>query len=218
MTAESPGGYAREYFDEYYSAREWQFYRPLLALILEHSEPGPILDVGAGIGLFVELASRWNLSCTGIDGSKGAIEIAKERYPGINLIHAEASKRFPFPDQSFRALVMNQVIEHLSAPEGLSCIHECFRVLKPGGIFYIASPSKSNKAERDADPTHRHLYSPGELLSVLRASGFQCIRHCDTPLRFLGTSKLGVRLASVIFHRTGWDRLSGTANLLVRKP
>jgi ubiquinone/menaquinone biosynthesis C-methylase UbiE len=216
--ADSPAGYARKYFDQFYSSRDWHFYRPLLAFILEHSEPGPILDVGAGTGLFVELVSRWNLPCTGIDASQGAIDIANERYPGINLIQHQVAAKFPFPDRSFQTLVMNQVIEHLSAPDGQSCIRECYRVLKPGGVLYIASPSKFNKAERDGDPTHRHLYSPSELLAVLNAAGFECIQRCDSPLRFLGTSKWGVRLASVIFHNTGWERLSGTANLLVRKP
>ena len=49
-------GYGRKYFEQFYSTRDWHFYRPLLALILGHSEPGPILDVGAGTGLFIELA------------------------------------------------------------------------------------------------------------------------------------------------------------------
>ena len=133
---------------------------------------------------------------------------------GINSIQHQAAARFPFPDRSFQTLVMNQVIEHLSAADGLNCLRECYRVLRPGGVFYIASPSKFNKAERDGDPTHRHLYWPSELLAALNAAGFQCIQHCDSPLRFLGTSKWGVRLASIIFHKTGWERFSGPRTCL----
>lgn len=210
--------YRRQYFDSHYGARDWKFYRPLLAFIIEHSEPGPILDVGCGTGLFVELANRWNICCTGIDASEGAIEIARERIPHIDLFNHNIAQPFQFPDETFQAVLMNQVIEHLSASEARLCLGECWRVLRPKGILHINSPSKFNKVERDSDPTHRYLYSPDELRAVLQEVGFESVKSMDTPLRFLGTTKLGVRLASVIFHRTRWGRLSATANALARKP
>ena len=63
------------YFEKWYSNRDWRFYRPILSEVIFFSEPGPILDVGAGTGLFVEAALRWGIDCVGIEGSGEAVEI-----------------------------------------------------------------------------------------------------------------------------------------------
>lgn len=51
---------SREYFEQLYASRTWEYYRPVLAHIIANSVPGPILDLGAGTGLLVEAATRWD--------------------------------------------------------------------------------------------------------------------------------------------------------------
>ena len=53
------------YFEQQYGPRGWEWYNRL-ANVVEHSKPGPILDVGAGHRLFVEAATRWGLDCVGL--------------------------------------------------------------------------------------------------------------------------------------------------------
>ena len=55
-------------------------------------------------------------------------------------IKLDATKRFPFPDDSLDLIFCEQVIEHLTFERGYDCLKECFRVLKGGGILRLATP------------------------------------------------------------------------------
>ena len=94
------------YFKENYADRGYLEYRALFGHIAANFNPGRVLDVGAGSGLFVELLSRWGIDCEGIDGSVEAIEAAKKRYPGIQIKHGDLSNGLPYKDASFDILVL----------------------------------------------------------------------------------------------------------------
>src|SRR5579872_5106658 len=104
---------SRNYYETYYSTRDWHWYVTILTDILKRAEPGPILDVGAGVGYFVEACTRWGIECTGIEGSPDAVQMAHDRYPAAKMIQRLLSERFPFGDGSIQSVLMNQVIEHL---------------------------------------------------------------------------------------------------------
>ena len=54
-----------------------------------------------------------------------------------------AAKRFPFRDNAFDFVASEHMIEHLTFRDGLKMLHECHRVLKPGGRIRIATPDLS---------------------------------------------------------------------------
>src|SRR5437763_12569881 len=93
------------YFTLWYSARDWRFYKDLLAELILKSDPGPILDVGAGTGLLVEGATRWGLDCCGLEGSLEALALAQARFPSIRLTHHLLSEPLPFDDNSFQTAI-----------------------------------------------------------------------------------------------------------------
>lgn len=55
-------------------------------------------------------------------------------------IYLNATKRFPFPDESCDLIFAEQFIEHLSFQEGCYCLRECYRVLKKGGKIRLSTP------------------------------------------------------------------------------
>jgi predicted SAM-dependent methyltransferase len=55
-------------------------------------------------------------------------------------IYLNATKRFPFPNESFDLIFAEQFIEHLSFDEGFCCLQECCRVLKKGGRIRLSTP------------------------------------------------------------------------------
>ena len=56
--------------------------------------------------------------------------------PGVNLIGDGAA--LPLKDQSFDAVLLKAVLEHVPDPQGV--IAEARRVLKPGGLLYLEVP------------------------------------------------------------------------------
>lgn len=55
-------------------------------------------------------------------------------------IYLNATKRFPFPDESVDFIFAEQFIEHGDFEEGLLCLRECYRVLKNGGNIRLSTP------------------------------------------------------------------------------
>jgi SAM-dependent methyltransferase len=206
------------YFEKFYLSRDWRFYKGILSRIIAMSEPGPILDIGAGCGYLVEACHRWGLNCIGLEGSGRAIEIALQRYPEMDIRQFLLSDPFPFEDNHFCTVVMNQVIEHLEPSVIDSCLEEVHRVLRPGGALIIFSPSKFNQHEKRDDPTHINMYSQKDLKALLSSRGFTNIIRYDSPLPIVGNNRIGYFIMFVLFRITRWDRLSATANCVAYKP
>ncbi len=56
------------------------------------------------------------------------------------VVYLNATKVFPFENDTFDYIFAEHVIEHLTYKEGLFMLRECHRVLKPGGKIRIATP------------------------------------------------------------------------------
>ena len=56
------------------------------------------------------------------------------------LVILDVTEPFPFPDHTLDYILSEHHIEHLTYPEGMSMLKECYRVLKPGGKIRIATP------------------------------------------------------------------------------
>ncbi len=57
-----------------------------------------------------------------------------------NCIMLDATKRFPFNNNTFDYVYSEHMIEHISWEQGQFMLKECFRILKPGGKIRIATP------------------------------------------------------------------------------
>jgi predicted SAM-dependent methyltransferase len=56
-------------------------------------------------------------------------------------MHIDATKRFPLKTGTFDYVFSEHMIEHISYPEGLFMLGECWRILKPGGKIRISTPN-----------------------------------------------------------------------------
>jgi SAM-dependent methyltransferase len=206
------------YHEHYYSNRDWQDYSDILARIVRYSNPGAILDLGAGCGYLVEAAAKWGMLSIGIEGSASGVELAKMRSNEIDIRQHFLSKELPFETSTFQTVVLNQVIEHLEPSILQFTLLEAFRVLKPNGMLLILSPSRFNKVEWEADPTHINLLSPSQLQNLLNSCGFENIKPFDMPLPLLGNARLCRLVIQAIFSLFKADWLSATANAMAFKP
>ena len=61
--------------------------------------------------------------------------------PGDGLAFLDATKRFPFEDESIHYIFSEHVIEHLTYDEGKAAMAEAYRVLAPGGRMRTSTPN-----------------------------------------------------------------------------
>lgn len=96
-----------------------------------------ILDVGCGLGLYVEQLRRFSPHVYGVDVDEEKVGLAGLRLPNIYTAPAEA---LPFEDESFDVILLNEVIEHVQ--DDRQSIRECYRCLAPGGHLVIYAPNR----------------------------------------------------------------------------
>lgn len=69
------------------------------------------------------------------------------------VIYLDATKPFPFPDNSVDYIFTEHMIEHVTYSDGQKMLKECQRVLKPGGRIRISTPNLVNLASLMSVPT-----------------------------------------------------------------
>jgi SAM-dependent methyltransferase len=110
-----------------------------LNLIRDHVplEERRILDVGCGLGMYVEKFRRYSQDVFGVDVDPEKVEKASIRLPNISLAPAED---LPFKDRSFDVVLLHEVIEHVV--DDRRAIREANRVLDVGGYLVIYAPNR----------------------------------------------------------------------------
>ena len=111
------------------------FYRSLFSLF-KRTKAASVLDVGCGEGVTINKLkeSYPTLNVEGLDYSSEAIQIGKKVYPNLKLIQGDIYK-LPYKDNSFDAVLCNEVLEHLDDPQ--KALGELKRVTKKHLILSV---------------------------------------------------------------------------------
>lgn len=134
----------------------------------ERSKPGipflgqlkrkKVLDMGCGNGIHLAIDPK---NWIGIDINKNTVRIAREK--GYDVRYGSVTE-CPFEDDSFDAIVAYQIIEHLGPSDAYAMLSEISRLLKNGGVAYIASPMPSQVWNTF---THIRPYPPEAIQKIL---------------------------------------------------
>ncbi|MEC8578600.1 MAG: bifunctional 2-polyprenyl-6-hydroxyphenol methylase/3-demethylubiquinol 3-O-methyltransferase UbiG [Pseudomonadota bacterium] len=150
-----------------------------------------ILDIGCGGGLLSEPMCRLGATVTGADASEENIKTASIHAAEQNLdIDYQATTAAVLVDagRSFDVILNMEVIEHVANPPAF--IDQCSRLLKPGGIMFLATLNRTLKAYALAivgaeyvlgwlpKGTHEweKFITPRELEDMTRKSGLNMVR------------------------------------------
>lgn len=96
-----------------------------------------VLDLGCGTGRYIEELKKAGLEAEGCDMSEKALQITQKAFPKIVLKRCDMTE-LEYEDNSFDAVLCNQVIQHGLLKEVKKAIAEIKRVLKKDGILYIS--------------------------------------------------------------------------------
>lgn len=152
---------------------------------------GRLLDVGCGLGLFLE-AMTPEFQPFGVDISQYAVERCRQRLPAAHVRVASLIEGLPTDDEfagDFDVITAINIVEHLEDPwAGVSVVRDRLRT---GGLFVMHLPTIGNRVQArlyagsyDQDPTH--IYRPsGRAVSAL-VEGVGFVQEFGTHAPFVG--------------------------------
>jgi SAM-dependent methyltransferase len=149
-----------------------------------------LLDIGAAFGFAVVEARDAGWQATGLDISAAAARAG--RGAGGRVVVADA-RRAPFATESFDAVTLWDVLEHLPDPH--AAVAEIARLLRPAGRLVLTTGDVGSLAARLSGsrwhlytiPEHLFFYSRESLRLLLEAHGFRVeAQRADSSVYTLG--------------------------------
>jgi 2-polyprenyl-3-methyl-5-hydroxy-6-metoxy-1,4-benzoquinol methylase len=159
--------------------------------------PGhPILDVGCGRGIFLQLLKESGLEAIGIDTYGPAVERCKEL--GFTAYRSDVLDYLRTTSTAFGGIFCSHVIEHLPFHEARELLSLCAEALVPAGILVIVTPNPRDFGVMGEtfwlDPTHVRPYPPALIASIAEDANLNVIRkgtyHGGLPKREWGRALL----------------------------
>lgn len=186
--------YTDEYFDKWnYSDRPlgkysmyWFARRYFAALIRRYAPTGGperrLVEMGSGLGDLLMLLQD-DFTCTGVDLIPRSIENTHRIAPKVEAILGDATDFSRYKDGELSVVVALHLVEHIPDPQ--KTIRDITRALRPGGLFFFATPHpeyalrRFKDRETDAigkDKTHINCHVPAVWKACCEAAGLRVLK------------------------------------------
>jgi SAM-dependent methyltransferase len=138
-----------------------------------------LLEIGCGHGNMLLEARHKGYRVHGLEYSTDAARVANEKL-GVDVVRVGALTKETYPEQTFDVCILADVIEHVRDPAGF--IQDIRRILKTGGVVFIATPSTASWSARllrrhwmEFKPEHLFYFDRSTLTRLLGNAGFDQI-------------------------------------------
>lgn len=134
-----------------------------------------LLDIGCGNGGFLRIAQQLGWEVWGTDVDEKALKVASQT--GAKVFQGSLPN-LDLPDNSFDVITLSHVIEHVHDPD--LALREIHRLLKPGGLLWLATPNLASDGARFFkrywlhldSPRHLCLFTPSSITRILSETRF----------------------------------------------
>lgn len=149
-------------------------------LVQRFVRSGRLLDIGCGLGYFLEAARRRGFSVFGMEGAGFAMEYVHREF-GIPVVPAPVETT-TLEEGTFDAVTLWHVIEHL--PDPLAALRKIRSLLRDGGILIMETRNYRGYDARAqgerwggwAFPHHLWHFDPGSYSLLVEKAGFRVVR------------------------------------------
>jgi SAM-dependent methyltransferase len=117
-------------------------------LVRRVSREGRVLNIGAGTGLFEELALEKGLDVYSLDPNERIVSAIRSRLGMKEKAVVGYVQDIPFESGFFQTVVVSEVLEHLGEEELEKALEEIHRVLERGGRILGTVPARENLREQ----------------------------------------------------------------------
>lgn len=176
---------AAEFFANYESRRVhklWGDGRRLDA-VLGYVNGADHLDIGCGLGTFLEAARQRGLNAVGIDVGEYPVNYCRAR--GLKARLGSLTDT-GFDDASFDLVTASNVLEHI--PRSEDGLIEVRRILRPGGIFVFIVPNGAHLKAHLLRGSYRYYHdlrarihytyhNPRTICTLMRRTGLRPLRY-----------------------------------------
>ncbi len=159
---------------------------------------GPVLDIGCGRGVFLELLSAAGIEAVGVDHSEEAFSACRNK--GLKVFSEDARTFLGHSAAKFGGIFCSHVIEHMPYDDAMTFLELCHEALLPGGRLLLIAPNPEDLAVISEtfwlDPTHVRPYPRLLLKAMLKAVGFQIKveKQIQGSLKMVGRRNLPIYL------------------------
>jgi SAM-dependent methyltransferase len=183
----APDHSAASHLEEAYRRLVLRDHVHFVAQAMAAAPAGTLLDIGCGGGLFLGLMRARGFQVMGLDSAPAAAGIAwhRQQAPAV----CGVLERPPFPPQSFAAITMFHVLEHVHDPRVY--LSAARQLLAPGGRLVVQVPNAAcwqfrllGRAWNGVDvPRHLYDFRDRDLERLLESCGLQVVRRKYFSLR-----------------------------------
>jgi 2-polyprenyl-3-methyl-5-hydroxy-6-metoxy-1,4-benzoquinol methylase len=163
------------------------------------SKPGRILDVGCASGRFLSECASAGWTVTGLEPSRILCQEAQRLLGGGAPIFPITLQEADFPESSFNAVTMWDVLEHVPCPREF--LRQALCLLKPGGLLFVNVPNLDSLQAR-CMRRRWPLFLPEHLNYFTRESLARCCTQSGVRLIALGSRPVSFSIGYIV-HRAG---------------
>ncbi|MBA3648936.1 MAG: class I SAM-dependent methyltransferase [Chitinophagales bacterium] len=186
--------------NDYLSPVTVKRYHEILDYLEKFRKTNRLMDVGCGIGYFLEVAKERNWEVYGTEFTQAAVQICRKK--GIETQQGKLDPENYLP-ASFDVITSFEVIEHINYP--IQEMKNFRQLLREGGAVYITTPNfhsvskflLKEKWNILVYPEHLCYYTPNTISALFENTGFSNLKMETTGI---STSRIKESLANVQSH------------------